>query len=468
VHLDAVVVTGASHCRADPAAAPELVAAWEEVRRALTLSDLAGRDGAESFELRVTSRIMTGRGEVAGYTRRARLRARAVQPWTAPPAERLAGRGWVERAGDSLLHHGPSVATLLSDEFVGTHCFSLVRDGGRVGIAFAPTPGRATPDVAGTIWLDAGSSELRRVDFTFTNVADSLGNGAPPDGTLEFERLPTGRWYIRRWSLRVPIMALSVADPDDPDAEWERRRRRRARSRMDEPFRESVGEAVVLAPGAPADRAGAAIVAGVVVDSTSGEPLSGVQVLAPGALVVETDAAGRYALEIGDAPDAPTDHAITFVHPTFAELGLRSTSRVATLRAGTTARVDFGVPSVASLLAASCPLDASARDAAGASRVGMLVGTVLDADGAPVEGSTVEAEWAPDGAAVPIGDEAAVAQLRATTARADGGFHLCPLPLGREVVLRALRDGAAVAETRIVLPATGLARYTLVVEPEGR
>lgn len=476
VRLDAVVVTGTSHCRASPAEAPELVGAWEEIRRALTLSDLGERDRATTFELRLASRIMTGRGEVAGYTRRSRLRDRAVHPWTAPAPSALAERGYVERSGDSLLHHGPSVATLLSDEFVATHCFSLVRDGERdgerVGIAFAPRPRRDVADIAGTIWLDAATSELGLVEFAFTGVADSLGDGRPPHGTLEFDRLPAGRWFIRRWSLRVPLVALSVADAGDPDAAWERRRRSRARSRIDEPFRESIGEAVVLPPSERAVAAtDVATVTGVVVDSTIGEPLAGVRVLAPNALVAETDASGRYVLEVSDVPDSPTDHVVTFVHPSFVELGLASTSRAATLRAGTTTRLDFGVPSIATLLRGSCPLDGVApTDASGALHAGMIVGEVQLPDGsAPDEPMTVEAEWPDDAPAAPAaaGGDAALLQLRATSVRADGGFHLCPLPLGREVVLRAMRDGAAVASTRIVLPGTGLARYTLVVEPEG-
>ena len=73
-----------------------------------------------------------------------------------------------------------------------------------MGLAFAPPAARTLPDVEGTIWLDEGSSELRAVEFRFRGVSDRVRDDEPPGGELELARLPTGLWYIRRWSLRIP------------------------------------------------------------------------------------------------------------------------------------------------------------------------------------------------------------------------------------------------------------------------
>ena len=45
VRLDAVTVAGSTECTANPQDAPRTVAIWEEVRRALTISDIAERQG---------------------------------------------------------------------------------------------------------------------------------------------------------------------------------------------------------------------------------------------------------------------------------------------------------------------------------------------------------------------------------------------------------------------------------------
>jgi hypothetical protein len=469
VRLDAVVVTGAARCTQNPQDAPRMLATWEEIRRALTGSMLSARDHRLPFELRLTQRLMTGRGEVAGSRRTARLRGTALRPWDAPAPEDLAERGYVRQEGDSLRWFGPSVETLLSDPFLATHCFRAVRDDDRVGLAFTPLPGRTLPDIAGTIWLDERSSELRVVDFVFQHTADSLGNGEPPGGRLEFARLPSGLWHISRWRLRVPIAALSLGDPSDPDVAWQRRRLRRIRSRMDEPFREGSGEAVLLTPDGEADGRPPAVVAGVVSDSTTGEPLAGVQVLAAGAEPVVTDGAGRYALEIGDAPEAATAYAVTFLHPRFAMLGLQRTEGLAMVRAGDTVAVDFAVPSVATLLRAACPLNGEApMDGSGRLRLGMLLGEVTMADGTlPPPGTEVAAEWASEDAVADTAAGGQVLQVRSARARPDGGFHLCPLPIGREVTLQARHDGRVLATVPVVVPASGLARYTIVVTPGG-
>jgi len=61
------------------------------------------------------------------------------------------------------------------------------------------------PDIEGVLWLDAVSAELRYLDFTYTRLPyeiqlQNIG------GRVEFERLPSGPWIVRRWWIRMPVV----------------------------------------------------------------------------------------------------------------------------------------------------------------------------------------------------------------------------------------------------------------------
>jgi hypothetical protein len=86
-------------------------------------------------------------------------------------------------------------------------------DAGLVGLAFEPVPTRRRPDVSGVLWLDAKSSELRRVEWGYTRVTTPARFS--PSGRADFVRLPGGAWIISSWWLRIPYTA--------PDANLTRR-----------------------------------------------------------------------------------------------------------------------------------------------------------------------------------------------------------------------------------------------------
>lgn len=100
---------------------------------------------------------------------------------------------------------------LLSDLFLDEHCFA-VRDGdeGRVGLSFRPVPGRKLPDVRGVLWLDRESGELRELEYTYTNL-EFAGPEEQLGGRVEFERLPSGAWYIPHWRIRMPLFGVRHA-----------------------------------------------------------------------------------------------------------------------------------------------------------------------------------------------------------------------------------------------------------------
>lgn len=98
---------------------------------------------------------------------------------------------------------------LLSDGFLETHCFRLVRDDDdgrrRVGLKFSPLPSRSLPDIEGVIWLDAATFGPLHVEYTFTHHLRAFD--VPEErfgGRTEFERLDNGAWVTSRWLLRMP------------------------------------------------------------------------------------------------------------------------------------------------------------------------------------------------------------------------------------------------------------------------
>jgi hypothetical protein len=96
---------------------------------------------------------------------------------------------------------------LLSDDFLDTHCFRMVRSEkdmpNAVGLGFEPVKGRRVPEIKGTLWVDRGSSELRVLDYEYVNVPISVR--APGlGGRSEFARLLTGDWIIKDWYIRLP------------------------------------------------------------------------------------------------------------------------------------------------------------------------------------------------------------------------------------------------------------------------
>ena len=77
---------------------------------------------------------------------------------------------------------------------------------GLIGVSFEPVRGRKIADIAGVVWLDQRTSELRRIVFRYVNAGfiSRYGGG----GETNFRRLPSGAWLISSWHLRSPNLVL--------------------------------------------------------------------------------------------------------------------------------------------------------------------------------------------------------------------------------------------------------------------
>jgi hypothetical protein len=107
-----------------------------------------------------------------------------------------------------MTYYGPDLPVFLSGVFLAQHCYRVEQAEGaaadsQVGLGFEPVGRGRQVDVAGVLWLDRESSELRELLFRYTNLGGWAGRGA--QGRVVFERLPNGAWVIRRWSIRMPI-----------------------------------------------------------------------------------------------------------------------------------------------------------------------------------------------------------------------------------------------------------------------
>jgi hypothetical protein len=394
-----------------------------------------------------------------------------VRPWSTPTAADLATNGYVRRDRDSLTFFGPSIEVLLSDEFLGTHCFGLVRQqtptGSLVGLSFEPVAGRRVPDLAGAIWLDETTSELRAVDFTFERSREALPSGAPPGGRLEFDRLASGLWYIKRWLLRLPASALTLtngsAGNSGPlpgngaarDAWWARVA----------PYRERRGEALPLGSPAVDTARGVARISGIVIDSTSDLPLIGATIRLPGVAPVRSDSAGRFSVTVPGLSADTVGYVLAVEHPRFDVIGLAGVERTVPLWAGATPSVELATPSLPSLLRAGCPVGKERLvDAHGAPVVGILSVSVIVAPEAQLPDSLrLVAEWpsnegSRDGMLVRT-------QRRATMVPASGRVRLCPLPLDRPLRLHLEAAGVRGPDVETSLPPTGFLARQLPWQP---
>lgn len=160
--------------------------------------------------MRRFQRVLDPEGLTVREQREESSTGRYARPFAAKSAAELSRGGYVRAELGETVFYPPDAAVLLSDEFLDQHCFR-VRAGsgenrGRVGLEFEPVRGRSLPDVRGVLWLDAATSELRTLDYTFTGVRREQGGTTAWGGRLEFDHLATGGWIVRRWTLRMPQM----------------------------------------------------------------------------------------------------------------------------------------------------------------------------------------------------------------------------------------------------------------------
>lgn len=219
VTLEGIEVETGERCRRRPGAGPETARLWEEARKALEVARWSEDQGILRFRVVEHERTLDARTlRVLEQQERGRSGYYDRSPYRSIPPERLHEGGYIQRLPDqSYAYFAPDADVLLSESFLETHCFGVVdgRDEERelIGLAFEPVPERKLPDVRGVLWLEKGSAELRRLDYTYQNLPFRHGDWPQVGGRVELERLATGMWIVRRWRIRMPLEAESTDRP---------------------------------------------------------------------------------------------------------------------------------------------------------------------------------------------------------------------------------------------------------------
>jgi hypothetical protein len=448
VALQAITVTPqARRCAVRPGAGVATAALWEEARKALNATAFGQRERLFRYDVVMWNRDLDPHTLAVLHDERRTASGDATSPFVSAPPEQLGREGYVRRiAGDTLVFSAPDADALLSDEFLNDHCFKVATtadDASLVGLEFQPTSGRSVSDIRGVLWLDRGTAELRRLEYSYVNGPREAELGGV-GGRVEFGRVQGGPWIVKRWNIRMPGTRL----------ESRRENGTAVTELMVERIREAGGEVTSAVP-----RAGAAVtfgapkpvVEGVVWDSTRNAPLAGARVFlsgtaaeattgADGTYRLEAPADGRYTLAVAGGGLGPVAAAVA--HPTV------------TVAAGQTARIDLAVPGAAAVVRAICD--------AGALREqhGVVMGQVRGLDPAAAEVVAHVARYTLAG-----GGSRFAGRSSAVTVKPDAsGFYVvCGLPESGTVELFLRSGGRELTHEEV--PVRGLTRRDLAAAP---
>jgi hypothetical protein len=141
------------------------------------------------------------------------IRSSGARAWTSVPPSQLRRHGFVVIGRDSATFIAPDIETLVSRDFVESHCFELashrVASDTSIGIDFTPAGALTHPEVRGTIWLDRATHELRSIEFRYVHLELSDADSAA-GGQVRFARLATGGWIVTDWSVQAPVLRIAV------------------------------------------------------------------------------------------------------------------------------------------------------------------------------------------------------------------------------------------------------------------
>jgi hypothetical protein len=337
---------------------------WSQVQTALTANVVTNAERALPVRIRAFRRDVDIDGNVKAEVVTSDTVVRG-QPYLSPNVDFLMSRGFAYLVKDEMTFSAPDANVFISDEFVSAHCFSAVAGlDSLVGLSFTPLPRRRQSDIRGTLWVNRYTSELKYIEYFYTNLPVALrdlGLG----GRVDFARLPGGEWIVSSWQIRMPKMA---------ELPQEYRTRVRSVARLAS-YVEIGGTATIAGDG----KVARALISGVVFDSSAAQPVANAVVRIVGVEdSVLTDSLGRFRFET----DRGGPQTLIAANPRLGFVDDGS-QRDLLISLGDTLRVDFAVPRAGRLAAEFC--------GAGSSQSG-VVGLAM-VDGAYTQGVDVRATW---------------------------------------------------------------------------
>ena len=380
LRLSSIEVREETSCRNRPEEGEATAVLWEEIRKALAAATWTSTQRGYRYRHTTYLRDLDRNAERVESEQTEEKTGFYRTPFLSRSAEELAEHGYaVEEDGD-IWFYAPDDKVLQHDAFLRTHCFRVVRDTTteqvRIGLAFQPERGRRIPDIAGVLWLDERSSELRTLEYEYQNLVgdvedDRLG------GTLDFLQLPNGAWIVYRFQIRMPILGIEYIRDDSG--------REPRRVLGVKGYRHSGGEVlgITTTQGDSVYSAELARLSGAVNDRSSGRPLAGALVSLAGTdRTAMTDGSGRFVL--GGLMSGT--YGVTFTHPRLDSLRFTMPATAVELDRGANEFVELDLPAPSDVFNAVCPGVATSLRG--------IVGKVSYAgSGIPVVGATVSAAW---------------------------------------------------------------------------
>jgi hypothetical protein len=209
VKLPSVTVLANRHCVVRPGDGAPAFQLWEEVRTALYQTAIAQRGELYKTHARRWVRELDTLARFVHSDSSWQLSNMAQAPFVSVPAEHLERVGFIERkSADTWYYYAPDADVLLSEVFLRGYCFRVVEgENGLIGLAFEPAKKGRVSGIAGALWLDAETAELRHLEFRYTKLPWNVP-AKHVGGRVEFEQLASGLWIVRRWYVRAPRMGI--------------------------------------------------------------------------------------------------------------------------------------------------------------------------------------------------------------------------------------------------------------------
>ena len=215
-------------CRVNPDTALGVARAWIEASiRTLSRRQLPCAGGLLLVAERIDyDRTTDGSGSIIRSQRLKRSRTPVTTVWQSVPADTLATHGYAVDNAGGMTFYAPDAAVLLSRIVRRRHTASAccaAPPGHRADSSSAfdlsePSKTRSgLRDITGVFWLDRATSELRSVEFQYTNL-DAEVAAAGAGGSVDFVRLATGEWVVSRWSLHTPLLTVAARVAGDRPA----------------------------------------------------------------------------------------------------------------------------------------------------------------------------------------------------------------------------------------------------------
>ncbi|MEO8620381.1 MAG: carboxypeptidase regulatory-like domain-containing protein [bacterium] len=441
--LDTVRVLARNTCHTVVDSAAATFAVWEQVRTALTATQLSEKERA------ITATMIGYEQSLDRNSQRVRQQSASVrsalvaQPWHSLSPDSLHRSGYVAMVDDSTAYYAPGIDVLLSNEFLDDHCFQLASspDSTRLGIAFEPISERKNvAEIRGTLWLDRKSSELRSIDFHYANISREQEQRA--GGAMELVRMRDGTWAISRWSIRMPVLAkrrlLGTAISQIVVAE----------------MRVSGGDLSLAVRGADTLWSRPPLsLSGTVVDSASGEGLAGAYITLMGTrLAAVSDSGGRFIM-----PSVLPGKYTAEIHTTLLdEIGAVNQTLVSFTDSAVP--VHIRVPSAQQIGSSLCGVSEPLMK-------GIIVGTVeFRGDTASPANVRIFAAWKT--ADMYTGAPATGRSDRQLQTRSDsaGRYRLCGVPVKTTLFVRAVEDSADSEPASVMIENGIFGRADLVVD----